>query len=99
MASVYFDRGQVPCGFMILPDEDHYGSDYHTVLIQTDWDFPGVAAAMGWRACKCGGTDGAVDCQRCGRTVGEMIGEALEWIEVHEGEEFEGLDDYFDNEG
>jgi len=56
-------------------------------LIQTDWDFPGVAASFGWRACKCGRTDGTVDCPH--KTASQMIGEAAEFLDEHIGDEIE----------
>jgi hypothetical protein len=79
MAFVEFSR-RAPTGFLIVPDDGDADDDNQTTLIQSDWDYPGVARSMGW-----GGED-------------NQISEALEWIEAHEGEEFEGLDDYLSQE-
>jgi hypothetical protein len=65
------------------------------ILIQTDWDYPGIASAMRWspraaatRAqnarCDHSGTDGTVDCA-CGLTASRMITHAREWIDAREG--------------
>lgn len=55
-----------------------------TRLIQTDWDLPGLAAALGWLACDCGATDGTVDCPH--HTATDMIAAARRFLEEHEGE-------------
>jgi hypothetical protein len=62
-------------------------SDGRTVLIQTDWDFPGVASTFGWSPCCCGRTDGTVNCSH--RTVTEMISEAYEFLCEHIGDSVE----------
>ena len=96
MASVFFNSSYVPCGFLIVADgEDPYGK--HTALIQLDWDYPSVASRMGWIPCKCGSTDGTVECKACHRKVGEMIMEAYGWILDREGESFEQLDEYLEH--
>jgi hypothetical protein len=56
--------------------------DGEEILIQTDWDFPGVAIAFGWRPCHCG-TDGTVDCPH--KTASTMIAEATEYLDDHVG--------------
>jgi hypothetical protein len=61
--------------------KDYRGPDGATVLVQTDWDYPGVASTFGWRprkrrGCAHDGTDGTVDCRGCGLTAGEMIASA-----------------------
>jgi len=53
-------------------------------LIQTDWDFPGVASSFGWVPCLCGETDGTVDCSH--RTASDMIMVARQWLDDHVGE-------------
>jgi hypothetical protein len=58
--------------------------DGRNILIQTDWDFPGVASVLGWRACKCGETDGTVDCTH--KTAGQMIAEARAYLDDHTGD-------------
>lgn len=54
------------------------------VLIQTDWDYPGVASTFGWCPCECGFTDGTVDCEH--RTADDMIQEASQYILDHIGD-------------
>ena len=53
------------------------------ILIQTDWDYPGLANSFGWQACKCGSTDGTVDCEH--KTATQMISEAADYLDSHEG--------------
>lgn len=60
---------QGDCGTFLLRADD--GRD---ILVQTDWDFPGLASAFGWCPCPCGATDGTVDCTH--RTADEMISDA-----------------------
>jgi hypothetical protein len=79
MAFVEFSR-RAPTGFLIVPDDGDPEDDDQTALIQTDWDWPGVARSMGWS-----GEDNQFE-------------EAYHWIREHEGEEFEGLDDYLPQE-
>jgi hypothetical protein len=67
-------------GTFLLIDEDS-GKD---ILIQSDWDFPGLASSFGWTPCKkCRATDGTVDCAH--RTASEMISEAYDFLVEHEG--------------
>jgi len=61
--------------------------DGRNFLIQTDWDFPGIASTFGWRPCHCGRTDGTVNCAH--RTASEMISEAAEFLDEHLGESVE----------
>jgi len=58
--------------------------DGRDLLIQVDWDYPGVASTFGWSPCPCGQTDGTVDCPH--RTASEMIGEAGEFLRDHLGD-------------
>lgn len=91
MAYVHFDSSYAPCGFLIVPDNgDPYADD--TVLIQTDWDYPGVASRMGLVPCDCGATDGTVDCAH--KTASDMITAAYDHISDHAGETFSELDEY-----
>jgi hypothetical protein len=93
MAYAYFDSKYAPCYFLIVPDDgDPHGED--AVLVQSDWDFPGVARNMGWTPCECNATDGTVPCHVCNRQVGDMIAEAYDFIRAREGERFETLDEY-----
>jgi hypothetical protein len=70
--------------------EGHVGTfrvaaaDGRDLLVQTDWDFPGLASTFGWSPCSCGRTDGTVDCDH--RTADEMIAEAHEFLRAHVGD-------------
>jgi len=58
------------------------------ILIQSDWDYPGVASNFGWTPCpQCRATDGTVDCEH--RVAGEMITEAAEYLDEHVGDTVE----------
>lgn len=59
-------------------------TDGGSILIQTDYDFPGVASTFGWQPCSCGATDGTIACPH--RTTAEMIAEAREFLESQIGE-------------
>lgn len=57
-------------------------------LIQTDWDRPSIASNLGWKPCsECDATDGTVDCIH--RTASEMIADATDFLDDHEGESFD----------
>ena len=66
------DPEYAPCSFLICRVSNPADSpqlydwdtrdDENTVLVQTDWDHPGVASAFGFTPCDCGETDGTVDC-------------------------------------
>ena len=47
---------------------------------QTDWDYPFFANILGldFPRCRCGSSDGTVDCKNCGFTASEMISSASE---------------------
>jgi hypothetical protein len=70
------------------------GPGKESVLVQTDWDFPGTAASFGWDItklqkigqpkCDHDGTDGTVDCG-CGITASEFIDNARDFLDDHEG--------------
>ncbi len=93
MAYLAFDRSYAPCGFLIVRDGCSHRDDANTVLVQSDWDFPGVASSCGFQPCECGATDGTVDCEH--KTASEMISAAYDWLSEHDGESFDALDDYF----
>ena len=58
-----------------------------TVYIQDDWSRPGLASMFGWIPCKCGETDGTVQCKH--KTVDEMIEDATSYLDNHQGEEID----------
>ena len=96
MAYIHFDSSYAPCGFLIVKDDGDPYNDADTVLIQTDWDFPGVASYLGYTPCDCGATDGTVDCEH--KTVSYMISAAYDFLRDHEGEKSNLLDEYFGND-
>ncbi len=59
-------------------------ADGRDLLVQTDWDFPGLASTFGWSACRCGETDGTIDCPH--RSADEMIAEACDFLRAHAGD-------------
>lgn len=81
--------------------------DGRDILVQTDWDAPGIASTFGWFVsnnpgpngphffCFHSGTDGTIDCPDCGTTAATFINDAIEFIRDHDGE---SVDDpgYFD---
>lgn len=99
MARIVFNPGST--GFLIVPKggrpdkEPRHGSNLpDNILVQSDFEFPGVASRMGWQPCsQCKNTDGTVDCDH--RTATEMISSALHYLEAHEGERYEALEEYF----
>jgi len=58
--------------------------DGRSLLVQTDWDFPGLASTFGCSACPCGETDGTVDCPH--RSADEMIADARDFLSAHIGD-------------
>lgn len=66
------------------------------LLVQIDWDFPGVASTFGWPGHEHPETDGTVKCPVCGAEPSEMIGEAQEWLDDHIGDTAEDPG-YFDS--
>lgn len=76
--------------------------DGRTLLIQTDWDYPGVAQTFGWTLrevqklqddyeetpiCEHDSTDGTVDCKQCGCTASDFISAARDWLVDNDGAE------------
>lgn len=96
MCKIYLESGPFGWDYVIKNTvDDRY------VLIQTDWDYPGIASTFGWIPCEqCSCTDGTVDCEH--KTVDQMIDEAQEYIdsEVADLSDVQ-VDDpgYFDREG
>lgn len=62
-------------------------SDGRTLLIQTDYDYPGTAISFGWVPCKCGMTDGTINCGH--KYASEMIVNAGNFLRKHIGDEVE----------
>lgn len=58
--------------------------DGRDIYIQSDTDFPAIAATFGWTPCHCGSTDDTVDCEH--RTAIEMIADARRYLDDHLGE-------------
>ncbi len=86
----------------ITLESGQFGWDYilksesgDTLLLQTDWDYPGIASAFGWTPCKYCGTDGTVDCEH--KSASSMIVEAQSYLDDHIGDT---IDDpgYFGND-
>jgi|ERR1039457_681237 hypothetical protein len=74
-------------------------------LIQSDYDYPGIASTFGWRVsslinkkhCKHLGSDGTVDCPKCGIKAHDFISSARDYLEEHDGDVVEDPG-YFDGE-
>lgn len=89
-----------PCCLKIVAED---GRD---ILIQTDWDYPGIASTFGWSIsnvkaetdpdCEHSGTDGTVNCPHCGLGAGIFIYEARQWLDDNDGAETEDPG-YFDS--
>ena len=83
-------------------EQEFIGKLPGSILVQTDWDFPGLAATFGWNPCSgcrhsCkGSTDGTIDCRA--RTASEHIGRAREYLDQHDGKTVEDPG-YFQTEG
>ena len=77
-------------GTYLIVNED--GQD---LLVQTDWDRPGIASHFGWDkfnvqassySCDHDYSDGTVDC-KCGVKVGDFISSATEFLDDNIGAE------------
>ena len=86
--TVTSNQSYAPCCYIICKVDKHGNWDEYdeenTLLVQTDWDFPGTACAFGFVPCYCGETDGTVDCAH--RTASDMIAAAADFLDEHEGE-------------
>lgn len=68
-------------------------ADGRDLLVQTDWDYPGVATSFGWdistvnqdRGCNHEGSDGTIDCDSCGTTADEFIQAARQFLDDNDG--------------
>ena len=96
MAYIHF-TGRVPCGFLIVRDGGDPRCEQDTVMVDLDYDFPGIASRMGYVPCDCGDTDGTVDCAH--KTALQMVGEAYAHICEREDEQFTELDEYLPEGG
>jgi len=109
MAFVHFSD-YTSCAFLIVRDGGNPQSESDSVLVDLDWDWPGIAGRMGWSLashqvlnrgyygqgpCEHSGTDGTIDCPDCGLTPTSFIREAGEHIRDHAGESFPALNEYF----
>ena len=54
------------------------------LFVQSDWDYASLASRFGWVPCKCGATDGTIDCKH--RKVNEMLSDAYDFLCEHEGD-------------
>ena len=84
------DKSAPSCFILCQVDENGEWDTWdpkRTVLIQSDWDFPGIASNLGYVPCECGTTDGTVSCDH--KTVGQMIEEANDFICSHLGQPFD----------
>lgn len=72
--------------------------DGRDILVQTDWDYPGVASSFGWSVrsvrptlahapadCEHIGTDGTVGCETCGLTPSQFIADASAYLDDNIG--------------
>ncbi len=71
--------------------------DGQSILVQTDYDFPGAASTFGWNMrevqregyednpCDHRGTDGTVDCPDCGVKASTFISAAYDWLMLNDG--------------
>lgn len=80
-----------PCCVKIIAED---GRD---ILIQTDWEWPGIATTFGWSVsdvppnttratCDHDGTDGTIDCPCCGLRAGAFIQAARQFLDRNDGE-------------
>lgn len=89
------DPSYAPCGYLLVPQGHGTRDEGHTVLIDSDWDFPAIAGHLGFVPCnQCEMTDGTVACEH--KTTTEMIGAAMDFLDSHLGEPFEDPG-YFQN--
>jgi len=94
MAYIHFDSKFVPYGFVIARERIHWRNSPTDCLIQSDWDFAGVASTIGWIPCKCGSSDGTINCKACNRTISDMLSEAYNYIRARNGKRYKSLDSY-----
>tara|TARA_R100001594_G_scaffold149492_1_gene207455 strand:- start:281 stop:595 length:315 start_codon:yes stop_codon:yes gene_type:complete len=84
------DSTYAPCAYLIcaLDDSGEWDTrdESRTVLVQSDWDYPGIASAFGWSHPDITGgfTDGTIDGPTA--TAGDMITEAAEYLDSIAGD-------------
>lgn len=75
------------------------GDGFDDLLVQTDYDYPGVASSFGWSVvnveepkphafstpCEHGATDGTIECA-CGTPASTFIASARDWLDDHLGD-------------
>ncbi len=87
LIAVDTDPSYAPCSYLIcrvIDGDWNTRDEENTVLVQTDWDLPGLASSFGWVPCECGATDGTIDCSH--KTATEMISEAAEFLDEIQGQ-------------
>ena len=88
-------------GYLVCQMDEETGcylsDDAHSLLVQTDWDFPGLARSCGWSErsaqwpeedsdrCEHAETDGTVKCPECGLPVSTFITSAQDFLEDNLG--------------
>jgi hypothetical protein len=78
MSNIRLEQGEFNFCFIIRRVSRIKEEREQTVLIQTDWDYPGTASTFGWSVgCDCS-TDGTVDCQH--KTASEHIASAYDFL-------------------
>ena len=79
---VRLDKGQFGWDYILTAEN---GKDYY---VQTDNDYPGIAAHFGFVPCEhCQNTDGTIDCAH--HSAMDMISAAHDYLNDHIGESFE----------
>ena len=84
------DPEYAPCAYLVCKVTGPKGrrdwntrDESATVLIQTDYDWPGLASSFGWSpCCGSGSTDGTIACPDCGAQAGELIESAGEYLDA-----------------
>jgi hypothetical protein len=92
---VSYDPDYAPCAYLVCRVDENGNfnarDEENTLLVESDWDRPSLAANLGFVPCRdCGYTDGTVDCDHF--TASEMIERATNFLDEH-------LDIPFDDPG
>ena len=78
MSNIRLEQGEPSFCFIIRRVSRIKEEREQSVLIQTDWDYPGTASTFGWSVgCDCS-TDGTVDCLH--KTASEHMASAYEYL-------------------